>query len=86
MSDLLKINPYIDEFDIKAATLLTTLTSGTFDNEDKTNSIKNFVDKYNGEVLSTLTPRRRKLIKYLDSEKRIKTKTRNLVNYFWHID
>lgn len=77
------LNLYVDEFDIKASTLLTALINGEFDNEFKTNHIKDFVDEYNGEALSTLTPRRRKLVKYLDSEKRLKTKTRNLVDYFY---
>jgi len=83
MENGLNANVYVDEFDIKASTLLTTLINGEFDNEFKTNRIKDFTNEYNGETLSSLTPRRRKLVKYLDSEKRLKTKTRNLVDYFW---
>ena len=69
----------VDEFDIKAATLMIALINDVFDNEFKINRIKDFVDEYNGEAL---TPKRCKLIKYLDSEKAIKFKIENLVNYF----
>ena len=71
-----------DEFNTKATSLLTTLISGLYDNEDKANSIKNFVDEYNGEALSTLAPRKYKLIKYLDSEKPIKSNIEHLLDYF----